>query len=252
MNPRSAFFFFSFFFSFEFIRFCESNARLTTKFNDFSTSIASNAIMQIRIIVICSKFLIEAPSGIVFFIVCTRLNTCPARPRVTVNFLRFPFSKSCSTEVYDRCVMFADKSSRPASADPLCPSSSSPLHLHAIPSFPLSPFLFLPLPSHLPVSPLNNKYERVLREYPEGAISGVQASDPTLSHPSKPSSGLHPPPHTFFHDPKRESNTLRGETRLASMGVTARVSPIALWRPLLFSSRFVFPVDERAPNRRMS
>lgn len=124
-----------FFFSFEFIWFAD--ARLTTKFNDFSISIdASNAIMQIHIIIIyfLIQVLIQVSSGIIFFIVRTRLNTCPARPRVTVNFLRFPFSKSCSTEVYDRCVMFADKSSWPANADPLSPSSSSPLHLHAIPS----------------------------------------------------------------------------------------------------------------------
>lgn len=34
----------------------------------------------------------------------------------------------------------------------------------------------------------------------------------------------------FFHDPKRESNTLRGETRGASMKKRARVPAIALWR----------------------
>lgn len=119
------------------------------------------------------------PSDIVFFIVSTRLNTCPARPRVVVNFLRFPFSKSCSTEVYDRCVMFADKSSWPASADPL-----SRLLLSFTFTPPRSISFSVSLPSArllLLVASLNNKYERVLREYPEGAISGVQASDHPLA-----------------------------------------------------------------------
>lgn len=37
-----------------------------------------------------------------------------------------------------------------------------------------------------------------------------------------------------FHDPKRESNTLRGETRGASYGKRARVPTIALWRQAPF------------------
>lgn len=101
--------------------------------------------------------------------------------------------------------MFADKSSsRPPTCRRVFPSPLS------------SPADSSPFPLASSEHPaLNNKYERVLREYPEGAISGVQAR--TLSHTSKPTRppfSLSPPVvFGFFHDSKRESNTLRGETR---------------------------------------
>lgn len=106
------------------------------------------------------------------------------------------------------CVMFADKSSTrlPPSMPPPCFSSSI-----------LLLFLSLP-PAH---SALNNKYERVLREYPEGAISGVQVRAPRTSPLAHSETRTPPPPSPlpdffgFFHDPKRESNTLRDETRTA-------------------------------------
>jgi len=110
--------------------------------------------------------------------------------------------------------MFADKSSflpLPACRPPF---STAALTLGRFFSFS-SRFLRRPA--------LNNKYERVPREYPEGAISGVQARalGLTLSHTSRstlpaPSSASPPPPRAFFgffHEAKRESNTLRGETR---------------------------------------
>ena len=119
-------------------------------------------------------------------------------PRVTVNFLRFPFSKSCPTQLHDRCVMFADKSS--GGLPMLTPLFALDLLLSFTIERPsplpaLSSLLFRPLPSTYRYSSLNNKYERVLREYPEGAISGVQASDHplgTLLRNRPPA--YHPPP----------------------------------------------------------
>lgn len=105
--------------------------------------------------------------------------------------------------------MFADKSSSP---DPLS-------YLHVFFPSPLSsPADSSPFPLASSGHPaLNNKYERVLREYPEGAISGVQARalGLTLAHTSKPTPGTPTSPVVFgfSHDSKRESNTLRDETR---------------------------------------
>lgn len=156
--------------------------------------------------------------------------------RVCVNFPRFPFSKSYSTEFrtprYVRCLRI---NRRP---DPLC--------LHIFPSPLSSPADSSPFPLAFSGHPaLNNKYERVLREYPEGAISGVQARalGPTLSHTLKPTSGPPLAPSSSASSMTRNANLIHLEMRRAvRYGKRARVPAIALWRQppffLLYVSTF--------------
>lgn len=137
--------------------------------------------------------------------------------------------------------MFADKSSWFARADPL--SRLLFLSFTFSPNSPLltpSPTLSLSLPA-LPVSSLNNKYERVLREYPEGAISGVQASDHPLAPfetvlrlaPNLPLASSTTRNASLIHLEER-----REAARVYRGGVEGRGwSPIALWRGCLFSFR---------------
>lgn len=136
------------------------------------------------------------------------------------------------------CAVFADKS-----------SSRPPIYLHIFPS-PLSfPADSSPFPLAFSGHPaLNNKYERVLREYPEGAISGVQARalGLTLSHTSKPtpsSPGTPLAPSSSASSMTRNANLIHLETRRAARyGKRARVPAIALWRQppffLLYVSSF--------------
>lgn len=109
-----------------------------------------------------------------------------------------------------------------------------------------------------PVSSLNNKYERVLREYPEGAISGVQASD----HPLAPfETVLRLAPVPAASSTTRNASLIhlearRGSARLWTGGAARRGSHRSLYGGcfLFFPFLFVFfgSLDERASNRRMS
>lgn len=138
------------------------------------------------------------------------------------------------------CAMFADKSSSPA--PPTC--------RHVFPSPLSSPADSSPFPLASSGHPaLNNKYERVLREYPEGAISGVQtrALGLTLLHTSKsiPRSPL-APPSSSAASMTRNANLIHLEARRAARyGKRARVPAIALWRQppffLLYVSSFFSP-----------
>lgn len=60
---------------------------------------------------------------------------------------------------------------------------------------------------------LNNKYERVLRRYPQGAISGVRRRFFTLSPPPPFLYYLHQLPLASTTHLERESNTLRRQPR---------------------------------------
>lgn len=111
--------------------------------------------------------------------------------------------------------MFADKSSFVPLPLPSPPSRASasrflcPLRPSAADS---SPF---PLASSQHPA-LNNKYERVLREYPEGAISGVQARalGLTLSHTLRPS--LFSSPRSSSASTTRNASLIHLETRRAA------------------------------------
>lgn len=107
---------------------------------------------------------------------------------------------------------------------------------------------------------LNNKYERVLREYPEGAISGVQARAPS-DLPSLAHFEIHPP--LLPHSPQsssassmtRNANLIHLEARRAARyGKRARVLEIALWRHplffLLYVSSFFSPFLNSPSGRR--